>query len=59
MNAIAGMYDEFVTHIGGSTWRNLLNVPLMPPTVEVAIPALGATTPGVFQAYVQIELNPN
>lgn len=44
MNAIAGMHDEFVRHMGGS-WRSILNVPTMPLAAGITAAALASSIP--------------
>jgi RHS repeat-associated protein len=52
MNAIGGMHDQFVTHMGGA-WRTVLNFPTMVPAVAITFSALVATTPAGYFIYAQ------
>jgi len=52
INAIAGMHDEFVTHMGGA-WRSVFNIPTMIPAVAITVPALIAATPAGYLTFTQ------
>jgi RHS repeat-associated protein len=54
INAIAGLHDEFITHLYGS-WRTILNVPTMLPAAAVTMAALSVSGP-IQLTYNYLEL---